>query len=100
MTFFGSVFVPVNGFAFFNMIFITQTVFRIAICKPCFPYTIHHASGDNVVKVDQRYNGSEWISLGIFEFAAGTDGYVRLSNDANGYVIADAVKFELQPLRE
>jgi hypothetical protein len=32
--------------------------------------------------------------LGTFEFAAGSTGHVVLSNDANEFVIADAVKFD------
>jgi hypothetical protein len=38
-----------------------------------------------------------WNYLGNFSFAAGTSGYVVLSDDANEYVVADAVKFESQP---
>jgi hypothetical protein len=38
-------------------------------------------------------SGGEWLSLGVYEFAAGTDGSVTVSDDANGFVVADAVRF-------
>jgi alpha-L-rhamnosidase len=58
------------------------------------PYTIHHLRGQTTVRVDQEQDGGTWVLLGTFEFAAGSTGRVVLSNDANEYVIADAVKFE------
>ncbi|GAA3774097.1 hypothetical protein GCM10022225_72260 [Plantactinospora mayteni] len=63
------------------------------------PYTVHHAEGNDVVPVDQRVRGvpeprgGEWASLGIFTFTAGISGSVELSDNANGFVIADAVRF-------
>ena len=59
------------------------------------PYTINHSSGSNTVRVDQTTNGGEWNSLGTYFFSEGT-ATVVLSNDADGYVIADAVKMELK----
>lgn len=58
------------------------------------PYTIHHLRGQTTVRVDQEQNGGTWILLGTFEFAAGSTGHVVLTNDADEFVIADAVKFE------
>jgi len=57
-------------------------------------YTIEHANGSTVVFIDQRINGSQWVSLGSFDFDAGP-AVVRLSNDADfgTTVIADAVRF-------
>lgn len=44
--------------------------------------------------VNQQMNGGQWNSLGVYSFAAGSSGLVKVSNTgANGYVIADAVKF-------
>ncbi|TCO44908.1 hypothetical protein EV646_10980 [Kribbella antiqua] len=37
------------------------------------------------------------MSIGTFAFKAGTTGYVELSDNADGYVIADAVRFRRQP---
>lgn len=51
--------------------------------------------------VDQRSNGGVWNAIGGFYFQAGTGGSVTIRNDAlaspNGYVVADAVKFERLP---
>jgi alpha-L-rhamnosidase len=58
------------------------------------PYVINYNGGSQTVRVDQWTNGGQWILLGTFNFAAGTSGYVRVTNDADNYVIADAVKFE------
>jgi hypothetical protein len=47
--------------------------------------------------VNQQVNGSQWVSVGSFTFAAGfspTEGSVTIRNSGvNGYVIADAVRF-------
>ncbi len=60
------------------------------------PYTILHAEGDETVVVDQTQNGGEWVRLGTYLFAAGTEGLVTLSNDSPGnWVVADAVQFTL-----
>ncbi len=64
------------------------------------PYTIHY-SGDSetVVTVDQSTDGpggGHWNLLGTYTFDAGTSGYVELSDNADNYVVADAVRWELQ----
>jgi hypothetical protein len=58
------------------------------------PYTIYYDGGSVTVDVNQEVNGDQWNLLGTFPFAAGTSGYVVLSDNADEYVIADAVKFE------
>jgi hypothetical protein len=60
------------------------------------PYTINHEGGPTTVDVNQEVNGGQWNLLGTFYFNAGNYS-VTLSGDANQYVIADAVKMELQP---
>jgi hypothetical protein len=58
------------------------------------PYTIYFNGGPQVVRVDQRSNGGRWNYLGTFNFNAGTTGNnLYISNDANGWVMMDAVKF-------
>ena len=47
------------------------------------------------VEVNQEENGGQWNWLWTGQFAVG--GYVVLSDYANEYVIADAIKWELQP---
>ncbi|MDR6227200.1 golvesin C-terminal-like domain-containing protein [Desmospora profundinema] len=61
------------------------------------PYTVTYADGKTTYRIDQRKNGGKWVELGDFNFKQGTPGKVTLSDDADGYVIADAVKFELVP---
>jgi hypothetical protein len=63
---------------------------------PDATYTIYYDGGSIAVAVDQRINGSQWNSLGTFAFD-GTGDYVELSESPNGYVIADAIKFEPVP---
>jgi hypothetical protein len=65
-------------------------------------YVVHHADGATPVAVDQTVPGASdprtgsWVSLGVFPFRAGTDGYVELSDLADATVIADAVRFRRQ----
>jgi hypothetical protein len=61
------------------------------------PYTIYYDGGSQTVEVNQEIGGSQWNYLGNFSFAAGTSGYVVLSDDANEYVIADAIKLTPSP---
>ena len=70
------------------------------------PYTIYYADIEThddcspivivseTVRVNQQVNGGQWNLLGTYPFADGTSGRVVLSDDANGYVIADAIKWE------
>ncbi|MBI1367538.1 MAG: FAD-dependent oxidoreductase [Planctomycetes bacterium] len=61
------------------------------------PVTIHHAGGNTVVKVDERTAppiDKLWVSLGVFEFAAGEPATVSISNEGlDGYVVIDGVQF-------
>ncbi|WP_094759302.1 golvesin C-terminal-like domain-containing protein [Sedimentisphaera salicampi] len=60
-------------------------------------YTVHHRSGQTTYTVDQRKPGGEWKLLGTHFFEkgrAGRSGYVELSNEADGLVIADSIKYE------
>jgi hypothetical protein len=59
------------------------------------PFTINHAGISDTVLVNQSINGSIWTSLGVYEFTnSGIEG-VTLSNDADSWVVADAIKFAL-----
>jgi len=66
-------------------------------------YVVRHATGATTVSVNQRVRGvpdnrgGEWLSIGIFTFKAGLGGSVDLSDNADGFVIADAVRFRRQP---
>ncbi|NLX21782.1 MAG: family 10 glycosylhydrolase [Phycisphaerae bacterium] len=61
-------------------------------------YTVYHSGGSSVVTVNQQSNGSTWVLLGSYDFAAGTTGYVTLTDQAqrNKTIIADAVRFYKQ----
>lgn len=61
------------------------------------PYEITSASGTVTVSKDQTAQGSQWVSLGVFPFNAGTTGNVRIrATSSPGYTIADAVRFTQQ----
>lgn len=61
------------------------------------PIDITHAGGTTTVFVNQKANGSKWVSLGKFPFNAGSAGSVTIRTTGtagtNQYVIADAVQF-------
>jgi len=61
------------------------------------PFTVTHAKGTSVVRVDQRAagtsepRGGSWVTLGTYRLAEGLTS-IELSDDADGVVIADAVR--------
>lgn len=55
-------------------------------------YTLQTESGSVAVEVDQRISGGTWQLLGSYDL--GEAFKVELSDDADGYVIADAIKIE------
>ncbi len=58
------------------------------------PFSILAGGTTYPLSVNQRINGSQWTSLGIYPFAAGTGGKITIGNTgANGYVVGDAVQF-------
>jgi RHS repeat-associated protein len=56
------------------------------------PFTVQYSGGSQAIAVNQRSSGGQWMLLGSFAFTAGTAGSVTLTDNANGVVIADAVK--------
>lgn len=58
------------------------------------PFTIAHTGGQTVVKRNQRINDGRWNLLGTFIFDGRNTGWIELSNNANGYVVADGVMSE------
>jgi hypothetical protein len=64
------------------------------------PYTINYSGGSDTVLIDQQQGGGGWIYLGTYSFEAGTGGSVVLSDNANGYLIADAIKFQLSETKQ
>ncbi|MDY6935912.1 MAG: choice-of-anchor X domain-containing protein, partial [Spirochaetota bacterium] len=64
------------------------------------PYTINYSGGSDVVVMNQERGGGAWIYLGTYYFNAGTGGSVMISDDANEYIIADAVKWQLSSQKQ
>ena len=58
------------------------------------PYIVATTSGNQTVRVNQRTNGGRWVSLGVFNLAAGDGDKVAVSRwtSGTGYVIADAIR--------
>ncbi|WP_425503499.1 DUF6351 family protein [Jiangella mangrovi] len=70
------------------------------------PFTVHHADGATTARIDQRGQArvvgdsrpGVWVDLGAYRFEAGAAGRVELSDDADGFVIADAVLVTRDPV--
>ena len=62
-------------------------------------HQITHKNGTTNVIVNQRLNGGRWNHLGAFEFSAGANGYVRITDafTVGNVVMADAIKFAFIP---
>jgi hypothetical protein len=64
------------------------------------PVTVNHAGGASPFVVNQSTNSGQWVSLGQFDFDAGTAGNVVLASDditqpgtSNTGPVADAMRF-------
>ena len=59
-------------------------------------YRVVSADGETTRTIDQSAAANQWVSLGVHRFAAGTQGYVEVSNaltDESGSMYSGAVKF-------
>lgn len=64
------------------------------------PCIIRFSGGTQTFFVNQKVNGGRWNLLGTLSFAAGTNGYVRITDgfpDTTQVVLADAIKFAYVP---
>jgi hypothetical protein len=61
------------------------------------PYTVTYNGGSQTFDMNQKVNGGQWNLLGTFNFLAGTSGTVVLTDNADGFVIADGLKFKPVP---
>ncbi|GAS85160.1 golvesin C-terminal-like domain-containing protein [Paenibacillus amylolyticus] len=62
------------------------------------PIDISFVGGKETLVVNQQVNGGLWNLIGTYIFDVGTVGSVKIRSDgANGYVIADAIRFEYVP---
>ena len=60
------------------------------------PFVITYSGGSTTMYVNEQVNGGKWNLIGRFNFAAGTNGNVRVTDafpDAGQVVVADAVRF-------
>jgi hypothetical protein len=55
-------------------------------------YQVHHDAGTTPVTVNQQTHGAQWHLLGSFNFTQGGAYQVDLTDQANGRVIADAIR--------
>jgi RHS repeat-associated protein len=55
-------------------------------------YAVTHASGTMPVAVNQQLNGGAWNLLGTFTLDPGTAHKIALTDQANGFVVADALR--------
>ena len=63
------------------------------------PFTINHDGGSTTMLVSHQgpnYQSGSWLSLGVYTFSAGTASSVQISDDADGYVMADAIRWVQQ----
>ncbi|MFC1686775.1 LamG-like jellyroll fold domain-containing protein, partial [Nanoarchaeota archaeon] len=56
-------------------------------------YTVNHRSGSTIVSVNQTLNGGTWVDLGTYTLNITSN--ITLSDDADGIVVADAIKGNL-----
>ena len=59
------------------------------------PFTVHFSGGEKELRVNLEKNKYTWNLLGEFPFKKNEVAKVVLTNDADGFVVADAVKFLL-----
>ncbi|MGE0875508.1 MAG: RHS repeat-associated core domain-containing protein [Burkholderiales bacterium] len=55
-------------------------------------YTVTHSGGSTTTAVNQQANGGAWNLLGTYSLAPGTSHKIALTDEANGYVVADAIR--------
>jgi RHS repeat-associated protein len=56
------------------------------------PYTVNHAGGSDTVLMNQQGNLGVWMPLGSFLIPGDDSAFVQLTDQANGEVVADAVR--------
>jgi N-acetylmuramoyl-L-alanine amidase len=57
------------------------------------PYEVVHNGGTQPVPKNQKDNGGSWQSLGTFAFQPNKGHGVRITDKADGVVVADAIRF-------
>ena len=60
------------------------------------PVHITHSQGESTIFLNQRKDGGKWVFLGEWSFDKGNKKAITISSEnANGVVVADAMRFEL-----
>ncbi|WP_269537801.1 family 16 glycosylhydrolase [Cerasicoccus fimbriatus] len=58
------------------------------------PVNIIYEGGTSQTTVNQQINGGMWNSIGVYSFAAGTSGHVKIeTTGTSDFVIVDAIQF-------
>ncbi len=55
-------------------------------------FEVTHSAGTTAKTVDQTAQAGEWVSIGSYDFTVSGAQEITLTDDANGTVVADAVK--------
>ena len=64
------------------------------------PHVITHSAGTTTVFANQKVNGGRWNFLGVYDFATGSSGKVKITDafpESTQAVMADAIKFVRAP---
>jgi|GEM_PF-1223835 len=64
------------------------------VCASNAPYTVNHAGGSTtiLVNLNDRQKAGQWNSLGVFSFNTGTSGSIVVTDNADGRLVADAIR--------
>ncbi|MDF2924631.1 MAG: hypothetical protein K0R57_3545 [Paenibacillaceae bacterium] len=75
--------------------------YRVSVFKPVHAnndkqavVTVYHQFGSSPHSLDYTAGSSGWVELGLYSFAPGDSGYVRVTSADRGLMRADAVMFE------
>ena len=63
-------------------------------------YHVHSDNGEDIIHIDQSAYSNQWVSLGVFDFTQGQNGYVYLGDstgNSSNEIAFDAVKWEKMP---
>lgn len=103
---YGSTYRSVAGYkaARFRPYLMEEGEYRVSVCwgaagnrRSPISYVVSHRDGEEEFMLDQTVNENQWIELGNFFFAAGSDGYVQVSNsslDLSGSMYTAGCMFE------
>ena len=65
---------------------------RLGLSK-VFELKVTHSAGSDTLRMESKHMKAGWNLLGRFKFAEDEEAYVELSDDANGRLYADAIRW-------